>query len=171
MTLAATWHVRRRDMLTTTLRRELDCAHLDYDVIEHRRTEPASEEARTIGVRPEHVAKTVVLAADRRYVRAVLPASQRLDMHKVRHVLGDTHARLATECELAIAYPMYELGAVPPFGAPAGDRILFDRGLTECDSIVLEAGSHNASIRMRTTDALSLAQAEIEDIAEARSDG
>jgi Ala-tRNA(Pro) deacylase len=153
-------------MLTTTLRHELDHAQLDYDVIEHRRTETASDEARALGLRPEQVAKTVVLAADRRYIRAVLPASKRIDMHKVRHVLGDDHARLATVCELAIAYPMYELGAVPPFGAPGGDRVLFDRSLTQCESIVLEAGSHNASLRMRTADVLSLAQAEIEDIAE-----
>jgi len=152
-------------MLTASLRHELDRAHLDYDVIEHRRTESATDEARTLGLRPEQVAKTVVLAADRRYVRAVLPASKRIDMHKVRHVLGDDHARLATECELAIAYPMYELGAVPPFGGPGGDRVLFDRGLTQRESIVLEAGAHNESLRMRTADLLSLTHAEIEDIA------
>jgi Ala-tRNA(Pro) deacylase len=157
-------------MQTTTLTEEIDRASIHYDVLQHRRTETASDEARAVGVRPEQVAKTIVLASDRRYIRAVLPASKRIDLHKVRRVLGDEKARLATECELALAYPMYELGAVPPFGAPAGDRILFDRGLTECESIVLEAGSHNASLRMRTADALSLAHAEIADIAAARID-
>jgi hypothetical protein len=40
---------------------------------------------------------------------------------------NDKTTRLATEEELAGADPMFELGAVPPFGGPAGDRIIADR--------------------------------------------
>ena len=54
------------------------------------------------------------------------------------------------------AYPMYELGAVPPFGVPAGDRVLLDRRLAQHDSVVLEAGSHSESVRLKTADLLSL---------------
>lgn len=143
---------------------ELDRAGIDYDVIAHRRTETANDEARAIGVPPVDVAKTVVLATGDRYVRAVIPASEQLDLHKARAVLGDKHARLATEAELALAYPMYELGAVPPFGTPAGDRVLFDGHLAQRDSIVLEAGSHNESLRLRTADLLRVAGAEVEAI-------
>ena len=152
-------------ILTRDLQHELDRAQLDYDLIQHRRTETAGEEARAIGVPPEQVAKTVVLASDDRYARAVLLASEHLDLHKVRQLLGDKHARLASEAELVVAYPMYELGAVPPFGVPAGDRVLCDRRLAQQDSIVLEAGSHNESLRMKTSDLLALAQAEVADIA------
>jgi len=60
---------------------------------------------------------------------------------------------------------MYELGAVPPFGVPAGDRVLFDRRLAQRDSVVLEAGSHNESLRMKTADLLTLSGAEVADIA------
>jgi Ala-tRNA(Pro) deacylase len=92
--------------VTTTVNRALD--HVDYDLIEHRRTVTAAEEARAIGVRAEQIAKTIVLASDQRYIRAVLPASEHIDMHKVRRVPGDNRARFATECELAVAYPMYD---------------------------------------------------------------
>ena len=85
--------------LTRDLQHELDRAQLDYDLIHHRRTETAGEEARAIGVPPEQVAKTVVLVSDDRYARAVLPASEHLDLHKVRQLLGDKHARLASEAE------------------------------------------------------------------------
>ena len=147
------------------LRHELDRAGFDYDVIDHPRTLTAREEADAVGVPPDHVAKTVVLSSDDRYVRAVIPASEHLDLHKVRQVLGDAHARLATEAELVFAYPMYELGAVPPLGVPAGDRVLVDLGLAARDSVLLEAGSHSESVRMKAADLLALAKAEVVDIA------
>ena len=152
--------------VTTDLRHELDRARFDYDVIVHRRTETAREEAKAIGVLSEEVAKTIVLTTDKGYVRAVVPASEHLDLHKTRMVLGgNKHPRLASEGELVRAYPMYELGAVPPFGPPGGDRILVDRRLAQRESVVLEAGSHSESIRMRTADLLSLSGAEVADIA------
>jgi Ala-tRNA(Pro) deacylase len=157
--------------VTTDLRHELDRAQLDYDLIKHRRNETAGDEAKAIGVPPEQVAKTIVLATDDRYIRAVIAASEHLDLHKVRRLLGDKHARLASEAELVVAYPMYELGAVPPFGVPAGDWVLFDRRLAQHDSLVLEAGSHNESLRLKTADLLTLTDAQVEDIAANGSGG
>ena len=68
---------------------ELERKHVDYELIPHRRTEAAKDEATAIGVEPWQVAKTVVLTTDAGYVRTVLPASERLDLHKVRELLGD----------------------------------------------------------------------------------
>jgi Ala-tRNA(Pro) deacylase len=149
---------------TSELHQELDRAGIDFDLIEHRRTETAGAEALAIGVPPDEVAKTVVLVSRERFVRAVVPASTRLDLHKVRELLDDDQARLASEEELVFAYPMYELGAVPPFGVPAGDRVLLDRRLAQLDSVVLEAGSHSKSVRLKTTDVLTLSGAQVEDI-------
>ena len=135
-------------------------------MIDHRRTETARDEAEAIGVPPEAVAKTVVLTTVEGYVRAVVAASDHLDLHKARRLLGgDKHARLATEAELVFAHPMYELGAVPPFGVPAGDRVMFDQRLAERDSVLLEAGSHKESLRIKTADLLALTKAEVADIA------
>ena len=147
------------------LSQALERAGCEYDVLDHRRTETALDEAEAVGVPPEEVAKTVVLISDDCYVRAVLSASEQLDQHKVQQLLGDKHARLASEAELVLAYPMYELGAVPPFGVPAGDRVLFDRRLAQRDTVVLEAGSHSESLRLKTSDLLALTQADVADIA------
>jgi Ala-tRNA(Pro) deacylase len=149
---------------TTELREELELAHVDYDLIAHRRTETAGDEALAVGVPPGLVAKTLVLVSGERFVRAVIPASERLDLQKVREVLGDKHARLATEAELVLAYPMYELGAVPPFGVPCGDRVLLDGRLAQLDSVITEAGSHSESIRLRTRHLLELTAAEVGDL-------
>jgi len=146
---------------------ELERKHVDYELIPHPSTKTAGEEAAAVGLPPEQVAKTVVLFTADGYVRAVLPASERLDLHKLRELIGDGNTtRLATEAELAGAYPMFELGAVPPFAGPAGDRTIFDHRLAEQDAVLLEAGSHSASLRIKTPDLVVLAGAELADICE-----
>jgi prolyl-tRNA editing enzyme YbaK/EbsC (Cys-tRNA(Pro) deacylase) len=57
--------------------RLLEAAGVDFDVIEHARTERAADEATALGIGPEEVAKTLVLVAPGGNVRAVLAASDR----------------------------------------------------------------------------------------------
>jgi Ala-tRNA(Pro) deacylase len=142
--------------------------HVDeYELISHRHTETASEEAAVIGAPRDEVGKTIILVGERGFVRAVLPASERLDLHKVRPLIGcGPTTRLATEEELAGAYPMFELGAVPPFGGPAGDAAVVDHRLALRETVVVEAGTHDSSIRLATKDLVRVAEAQIADICE-----
>ena len=143
----------------------LDQAGVEYDLLPHPHTERASDEAQALGLPPSAVAKTLVLAAPGGYVRAVLPASERLDLRKVReHVEGGKSIHLASEDELARDYSDFELGAVPPFGGPSRDRVLVDVRLAEQHAVVLEAGSHEQSVRLETADLLKLTEAEVVDI-------
>ena len=151
-------------MTVSELTRQLAREKIEYEVIPHARTLTARDEALAVGL--VEVGKTIVLATDRGFLRAVVPAAERLDLHKVRALTGSKTLRLASEEELAGAYPMFELGAVPPFGGPTGDRAILDRGLAHLESVVLEAGSHDQSIRLRTRDLIRLSDARIEDICE-----
>ena len=138
----------------------------DFKLIAHTRTERASDEAAALGAPPDEVGKTLVLVGDHGFVRAVIPASQRLDLHKLRPLVGCGHeVRLATEEELEAAYPMFELGAVPPFGGPA-DAAVLDRRLARLEQVLVEAGTHSSSIRLATRDLVRLAAAQIADICE-----
>ncbi|MGH2996073.1 MAG: aminoacyl-tRNA deacylase [Gaiellaceae bacterium] len=133
-------------------------------MLPHPRTETAAAEAEALGVDPGEVAKTLVLSSPAGYVRVVLPASERLDLRKVReHVEGGKRIHLAAEEDLQRDYPDFELGAVPPFGG-AGDRVLVDSRLAARETVVLEAGSHEQSVRVRTADLLELTQAEVVDL-------
>lgn len=144
---------------------ELEARKVDYEVVPHRHIETAKQEARAVGVAAREVAKTVILTTGGGYVRAVVPASERIDLRKTRGVLGaDRELRLATEAELAAAYPAFELGAVPPFAGPAGDRVIVDRRLAAQDEVVLEAGTHNHSVKLRAGDLVRLSGAEVADI-------
>jgi Ala-tRNA(Pro) deacylase len=152
-------------MSATELMRELARQEVAYELLPHRRTERATDEAKALGVPPAEVGKTVVLVTPTSRVRAVIPASARIDIHKVRSALGNgKQIRLATEAELGSAYPMFELGAVPPVGGPTGEPVVFDRRLVERDSIVLEAGNHDESVRVATRDVLRATDAEVADL-------
>lgn len=152
-------------MAATDLTSVLDEAGVRYELLPHSRTETAAAEADALAVDPAEVAKTLVVSTPSGYVRAVLPASERIDLRKLRELLGTgkgTH--LATEEDLARDYPEFELGAVPPFGGARRDRALVDRRIAERGSVVLEAGSHVQSLRLQTADLLRLAEAEVADV-------
>jgi Ala-tRNA(Pro) deacylase len=149
----------------TLLEHELTGAGVAFEALPHGRIESAGEEARILDVGPEEVAKTIVVHTGDGYVRAVIPASERLDLRKLRASLGaDKETRLATEPELAAAYPEFELGAVPPFGGPAGDRVVVDARLAERESVVLEAGEHDESVRLAVPDLVRITRAEVLDV-------
>jgi len=147
----------------------LDEAGVEYELLPHRHTETAAAEAEALGLDPGDVGKTLILSTPAGYVRAVVPASERIDLHKVRtHVEGGKRIHLASEDDLARDYPDFELGAVPPFGGTRDrDPVLVDARLAERESVVVEAGSHEQSLRIRTADLLRVTQAEVVDLSEA----
>jgi Ala-tRNA(Pro) deacylase len=148
--------------------RFLDEAGVDFDVLEHAHTERAADEAAALGVAPEEVAKTLVLATSEGNVRAVLPASERIELHKVADLVGASgkSVHLLSEDDLARDYPEFELGAVPPFGG-RDDGVIVDRRLAGRDSVVLEAGSHERSVRLKTADLIRLTAAQVADVSRA----
>jgi Ala-tRNA(Pro) deacylase len=136
-----------------------------YELITHPHTETAAAEAAALGAAREEVGKTVVLAGDHGFIRVVIPASARLDLHKVRPLIGcGPSTRLATEEELATAYPMFEVGAVPPFGGPTRDVAIVDREVAFRDSVIVEAGTHEQSLRIAVPDLIRIAGAQIADV-------
>jgi prolyl-tRNA editing enzyme YbaK/EbsC (Cys-tRNA(Pro) deacylase) len=143
----------------------LEEAGVDFDVFEHARTERAADEAAALGIGPEEVAKTLVLVAASGNVRAVLAATDRIDVRKVAAVLGvgGKKVHLASEDDLARDYSDFELGAVPPFGGRE-DQVVVDERLAGRDSVVLEAGTHERSVRLRTAELVRLTRAQVADI-------
>ena len=143
----------------------LDRARAPYELIPHAPTETARAEADELGLALDAVAKTIVVHTPVGSVRTVLPAGRRLDLHKLRAALG-LHGRvqLATEAELAHEYPEFELGSTPPLGGAHADRVLVDSCVAVHDLVVLEAGSHRRSLRLRPADLIAAAGAQVAEI-------
>jgi Ala-tRNA(Pro) deacylase len=151
------------------LLKELKREHASYELVPHRHTETAIAEAEALHVDPHQVAKTLILRTPFGFVRAVVRAVDRLDLEKARFALGTDEVALAGELDLVDAYPEFELGAVPPFGG-AYDRVIVDERLFDSQFVVFEAGTHDESVRLRTSDLLSIAEAEVADLADETAD-
>jgi Ala-tRNA(Pro) deacylase len=153
-------------MATDDLTRALDAAGVSYELLEHAHTESAAAEAEALGLAPADVAKTLVVTTPDGYARAVIPADRRIDAHKLRDLLGagKKQVHLATEDDLRRDYPDFDLGAVPPLGGARSDPVLVDRRVADRDAIVLEAGSHEQSLRLKPADLVRAADAQVADI-------
>jgi Ala-tRNA(Pro) deacylase len=138
-----------------------------FEIVAHERTETAADEARAAGMPADDVAKTVVLRDDRGYRLAVIPASRRLDMSKVREVLGATHGlRFVTEQEMAADFGRFEVGALPPF-APMLEAVeLMDERLLDHDRILCGGGDHEHGVLLDPLDLVRAGQARVADICE-----
>jgi Ala-tRNA(Pro) deacylase len=151
---------------TDDVKRALDEGGAHYELLQHAHTESALDEAKALGVDPAEVGKTLVLRVPEGYVRALVPANCRVDVRKVREVVGGgkKHVHLATEDDLTREYPEFDLGAVPPVGGRRQDPVILDRRLAERESVVVEAGSHDESVRIPTAELVRVARAEVADI-------
>lgn len=143
------------------LRKFLDSHDAEYTVSLHPKAFTAREVAAAEHLPAREVAKVVVVFGDGQYHMIVVPANKLVDFQEVRHALGLSQARLATEDELARIFPDCELGAMPPVGALYSLPIYFDNSLLDEDTIVFNAGTHRDVIHMRTADYCRLVQPTI----------
>jgi Ala-tRNA(Pro) deacylase len=145
----------------------LDEQGVGYEVREHRAAETAAEEARAAGLPPSDVAKTVALRDGDRYRLAVIPASHRLDLAKVRETLGAGKSlRLATEREMKTDFPQFEVGALPPVGPLLGAPEVLDERLLEHERILCNAGDHRHGVLLDPNDLVEVVQPNVADICE-----
>ena len=153
-------------MAAPALTDALDAAGVEYEVIPHAHTETAADEARALGITADGVAKTLVVGTPRGNVRAVLPASERISTAKLAEVLDERRKaiQLVPEETLRSDYAEFEYGAVPPIGGAHRDRVIVDTHVASHDTVVLEAGSHDDSIRIATNDLIRIAEAEVAEI-------
>jgi Ala-tRNA(Pro) deacylase len=145
----------------------LDGQGVAYELVEHESVMSAAAEARVAHVPPDQVAKTVLLHDGSVYVIAVVRASARLDLRKVREHLGATrNLRLATEDEIARDFPTVEVGAVPPFGPWVPSAEVIDSALVETGRILCPAGDHRHSVLVDPREVVRVTAARTADICE-----
>jgi Ala-tRNA(Pro) deacylase len=153
--------------LSEKLRVFLDQHDAEYTHTVHSLAYTAREVASVEHLPPREVAKVVVVSGDYGYHMLVIPASRLVDFQEVRDELGLTHARLATEHELAELFPDCELGAMPPFGNLYEMPVSLDSGLASEPEIAFNAGSHRDVIHMRTDEYRRLANPKVVTLARA----
>lgn len=131
---------------------------VEYAEETHRRAYTAQQVAAVEHVPGNQFAKVVMLIVDGRPVMTVLPATRAVQFDQVAKVLAAHEVRLACESEFAPLFPDCEVGAMPPFGNLYCVPVYVDELLANNDEIVIQAGTHRDSIRLRYFDFARLAQ-------------
>lgn len=144
--------------LPNQLQKFLDSHNAKYAVSTHHTAYTAREVASVEHLPAREVAKVVMVFGDGKYHMIVIPANRLVDFQEVRHTLGLSQARLATENELAKLFPDCELGAMPPIGPMYGLPIYLDSSLLDEDMIAFNAGTHRDVVHMKTEDYRNMVQ-------------
>jgi Ala-tRNA(Pro) deacylase len=123
-----------------------------HEVLLHRPASCASRRAHGLHVRGRTVAKSVLLDVGGQHWLAVLPATHRIDLDRLRRAPGLAELQIATPADLAARFPDCELGAVPPFGRLFDLPVVVDTSLSAVASIVCETNFRHQSVRVRYRD-------------------
>jgi len=151
--------------LLVRLQELLDRSGVAYTHTVHPLAYTAREVAAAEHLPAQEVAKVVVFLAENGYRMVVLPATKIVDFQELRAMLGFSHARLATEKEIAELFPDCELGAMPPLGNLYGLPVHLDSSLLADEKIAFNAGTHRDVVHMRLEDFRRLANPEIVTLA------
>ena len=135
-------------MQQTRLHQYLKRQHVPFEVIHHARTDTAQATAASADILDDMLAKTVMVKLDDRLAMAVLPATRRVDLARLRELTGSDYAGLASEAEFRDLFPDCEVGAMPPFGNLYGMEVFVDDMLAMEEDMAFNDGTHTKLVRL-----------------------
>ena len=130
----------------------LDANRVQYVSIRHSPAYTSEKIAASAHIPGKELAKTVMVKLDGKMAMAVLPATQRIDVRRLKEASGAKQAELASEHEFASLFPACETGAMPPFGNLYDMQVYVSPSLADDEEIAFNAGSHTELIKMAYAD-------------------
>lgn len=114
---------------------------LEVEVRARPRANSLPEAAELMGIRPEDIAKTLVIKrADATYVLAVVPGDKQLAWPKLRALLGVNKLSLPP-AEQALEATGYERGTITPIGSTTDWPVFVDAKLSGA-RVAMGSGAH-----------------------------
>jgi Ala-tRNA(Pro) deacylase len=141
--------------IANTVKWYLDSEQLSYEILQHPHTSSSAETADAAYIWEDQLAKSVLLEDEAGYVMAILPASNRVDLKKLRESMHRP-LELATEAELGEIFADCEIGAVPPLGQAYGIPMIYDDCLASLANVYFEAGDHEDLVYMGGAEFMQL---------------
>lgn len=155
----------------------LDDNKYKYEIIEHKTTFTAWDTAQTEKIKPQEVAKALVMKIDNDYALALISANRNLDKQKLLKVINGARKKSGGKSIHPVKYPrsgyakgvfngvkkidfakevwmkknlLGKVGATPPFRKILGMDIYIDSLLAKNKKIYLGSGEYVYSIRVNT---------------------
>lgn len=136
----------------TRLREFLDKEHVKYVTIGHSPAFTAQEVAASAHIPGKQLAKSVVVRIDGELALAVMPASDNIELDRLKAAVGASEVGIASEDEFRDLFPDCETGAMPPFGNLYDMQVFVSQELREDEEIAFNAGSHSELVKLAYAD-------------------
>lgn len=104
------------------------------------------------------MAKILIVALDGRLAMVVLPATEALDLDRLKAATAAREARITNEDDYMVAFPDCEVGAIPPFGNLYDMPVYVAETLNEGQQLVFAAGTYRRLMRVSYRDFARLVQ-------------
>lgn len=137
--------------LAKTVDYALSLTRVDYQILRHHHSSTSLGTARTAHVDPAELAKAVVLKDQIGPLLAVVPASERLDLDRLRETLRRPGLDFLPEDQLDALFFDCDKGAIPPLGPDYRVPTVVDTRLRDADNVYFEAGDHEDLVHVNQT--------------------
>ena len=152
------------------LQQYLDANRVHYQCISHFPTYTALATAHSAHVAEQELAKIVMVRVDGQIMMALIPASHKLDLDKVKTYVDAEKVELAEEYEFEELFPDCQPGAMPAIGNLYGIQVLAADALLDDEEIAFNAGTHDELVRMPFPEFVRLVKPLIGQISSPRQD-
>ena len=128
-----------------------------FSAVEHKTTFTAWDTAQTEKIKPQEVAKALVMKTDNDYALALIPANRNLDKQKLLKIINGARKKVGAKNYKKIDFAKEvwmkknltgKVGATPPFRKILGIDIYIDNLLAKNKKIYLGTGEYVYSIRV-----------------------
>lgn len=120
-----------------------DAGHKEEIIFSDETIRTVDDASRTVGAPPEEILKTLVLLADEEPVIALMSGPNRIDLKKIKTLLGAKRVSMAKP-EWVFDYSGFKVGGVPPVGFPGRPRAILDQDLFEYPTVWAAAGTDHS---------------------------
>lgn len=137
--------------IANTVNYALALTRVDYEILRHHHSGTSLAAARTAHVDPSTLAKAVVLHDQIGPLLAVVPASERLDLERLRKALRRPSLDFISEEKLDQLFFDCDKGAIPPLGPDYRVPTVVDAKLRDAEDVYFEAGDHEDLVHVDQT--------------------
>lgn len=122
-----------------------DAAHPSYGL----------EAAEALGIAPERIFKTLVVAVDGRLVLGIVPVAGHLDLKALAAAAGGRRAAMADPADAQRATG-YVLGGISPIGTRSRLSVVLDDTALGFDAVLVSAGRRGLEVELSPADLLAV---------------
>jgi Ala-tRNA(Pro) deacylase len=153
-------------MIPAKLTKFLSQNKVKLDEIKHRQVFTGLDKAATLRVKPNLIAKTLVLRSGKDLVMAVLAANRNLDKKKFAQAAKLKNPDFVSETMIKNRIKGFRVGAIPPFGQLFKMPSFLDAGLLKEKMIYVSAGNYETSLKIspRVLEKLGVVKANFSQV-------